>query len=392
MLKSEDKLKLELHGTWTSANMQSWMMLYAPLIGKDAAMLYQSLMTLATLPQTVKNHLLLSKISMLSMERMETQRVVLEQYLLIKSYYNANKHTYLYAIYMPKEGNEFLRHDVFGRLYMKQMGKQVYEFARKNFAGSQEDKEDYQEISMSMRSLMQDWDETKEQSFDELRPKHQEEMIYDFNFQVFLQDLSTMIFPQAQRTKENLHFIAEKAELYGISEKDMQKYVGKSVNVKTGILDRNKLIKFMQANKKDYDQIFDDPYQMPPIRFLQMKQHGVAVSSADQRLIDAVLSEKYHLQSEVINVLIEYVLERCNQVLSKSYVEKVAATWVRLNVDTAQKAKEVISLEGKEKKSYRAPVQKQLPSWYHDQDSVQKESEEIDAEALMQELRKLGES
>lgn len=392
MVRKEDKLRLELQGMITPAQSSSLLVLYAPLMGKDAVLLYESMLAIAALPQKVKNHLLVSKLCGLSMERLEEMREVLEQYLLLKTYYDAIHNAYIYELHMPKLGNDFLSHDVFGRLYMKQMGKQVYEFARKSYAPIIEDKSMYQDISVSMRSLMYDWNEKEEDSFHTMRPEKSNVISYAFNFDTFLHGLSDMIFPKSQRTKENLSFIAEKAGIYGITEKDMQLYVGKSINMKTSVLDRNKLLRFMQANKKDFEKAVKDPYKLPPVRFLQMKQQGVQVSSADQRLIDTILTEKYHLVPEVINALLEYVLERCNQVLSKSYVEKVASTWVRLHVDTLQKAQEVIASEGKETKTYKNPAQKQLPKWFHDQDSVKKASKEIKDEELLEKMKKLGES
>lgn len=392
MLKSEDRLKLELHGTMTMELFTSLQMLYAPLLGQDAMTLYQSLLALAALPNTIRNHLLISKISGLRAERIEVLREILEQYLLIKTYYDGTKNAYVYALYVPKEPGEFLRHDVFGRLYMKKMGKQVYEFARKSFATNYEDKSKYQEISSSMRNLLIDWDEQKEANFADLKPKQAIHKVpIDFNFDIFLSGLSTMLLPASQRTAENLAFIAEKASLYGISEKDMQQLVGKSMNLKTNTLDRNKLVHLMQKAKKEFTKTFDDPYQMPPIRFLQEKQNGIAVSSADQHLIDQILLEKYHLRPEVINVLIEYVLERCNQMLSKAYVEKVAATWVRLGVDSKEKAQEAIANEQKPNKTYQKTVDKKLPDWYQNQDLIEVPKEEVDTDALMEELRKLGE-
>ena len=391
MLKSEDKLTLELHGTLSSEGFSSLQMLYAPLLGKDALILYQTLLSLAMQPQKIRNHLLLQKISGIRMEHMEHCRGLLEQYLLVKTYFDGTRNAYIYGLYMPKSGSEFLRHDVFGRLYMKKMGKQVYEFARKNFAPLIVEKERYQEITTSMQRLM-DWDEQAEENFRDLRPLPSPTHALAFNFDIFLSGLSNMVFPQGERTAENLQFIAEKAAIYGIEEKDMQVFVGKSMNLKNNTLDRNKLVRFMQRAKKTYDKTFDDPYQMPPVRFLQSKQQGIPVSSADQRLIDDVLVEKYHLQSEVINVLLEYVLERCNQVLSKAYVEKVAATWVRQGVDTADKAQATILNETKEKKTYPTPVEKQLPKWFHDQDSVKAEEKNFDKEALKEKMRKLREN
>ena len=172
----------------------------------------------------------------------------------------------------------------------------------------------------------------------------------------------------------------------------MQKLVGRSMDLRQDRLDQKKLISLIQKSHQEYTKVLDDPYAMPPVRFLQAKQRGIAVSNADKKLIDDVLSERYQLKPEVINVLIEYVLERCHQEFRKSYVEKVAATWVRLEIDTKEKALSHIQEEPKENTYVRTKKEKQLPKWFHDQDSVEQEQEEdIDAEKLMERLRKLGE-
>ena len=55
------------------------------------------------------------------------------------------------------------------------------------------------------------------------------------------------------------------------------------------------------------------------------------------------------MQPDVVNVLIEYVLEKTNQKLTKSYVEKIAGEWVRLQIDTSQKAFEHIANDKQKK-------------------------------------------
>lgn len=386
----EDKLKLEVYGTLTPDLFASFQLLYAPLLGKDATQLYQVLLALSTQPQKVRNHVLLQRMCDSSMDLIEKSRLLLEQYLLVKTYYDGTKNAYLYAIYMPKCGNDFLRHDVFGRIYYHKMGKQIYEFTKKNFAYEYEEKASYQEITTSLQNLMSNWDDKQEQDFENLKPHiSSNEKPLSFNFDLFLSGLSNMILPEHERTAANLQFIAEKACIYGIHEKDVQMLVGKSMNLKTQKLDHKKLVSFMQKAKKEFTKKFDDPYLLPPVRFLQEKQHGVAVSISDQRLIDEVLIEKYKLQSEVVNVLLEYVLERCNQVLSKAYVEKVAATWVRLGVDTKESALAAIKNEKPSEKGYQKAVEKQLPEWFHNQDSISGEETSEDREKALAELRKL---
>lgn len=385
MLNREDRLKIEAVTSLHQEDMNILQLLYGPLIGRDALTLYETLAALAMMPQQIKNHLLIQKLCNQSCERIEENRILLEQYLLVKTYYDAAKNAYCYELYPPKSGDRFLTHDVFGRLYLRKMGKQVYEYMKRCFAPKDDGKENYREISAHMSALFHDWDEAQEESFDRLRPKVKQ-MPMHFDFDLFLNGLSAMVFPLRERTKENLDFIAEKADLYGIDEKEMQKLVGKSIDIKQNKLDHKKLIRYMQSSRREFVKQTEDPYALPPIRFLQEKQNGIAVSKSDQRLIDTLLYETYHLQPPVINVLIEYVLERCDQSLSRAYVEKVAGRWVRLGIDTKDKALALIAQEADKGKKNTA--KKALPQWFHDQEA-QGDEDVVDDAALMEELRKL---
>ncbi len=391
MLNKEDRLKITCTITLSHEHFLVLRTLYYPLLGNEALALYETLYALAKLPQKVKNHLLLTKLMKCSAAAIEEQRIRLEQFLLLKSYYDGTKNAYLYELLYPQRAQAFLAHEVFGRLYMDKLGKQAFEFMKKSFASGEENKEAYQDISAHMRDMLRDWDDTKEAQFASCKPILPSKPRF-FRFDKFLNGLSDMIFPQSERTKENLDFIAEKAELYGIDESEMQKLVGKSMNLKTNSLDRNKLVRCMQSSQKEFNQKLADPYDLPPIRFLQMKQNGIAVSKSDQRLIDQILNEKYHMTPQVINVLIEYVLEHNHQSLARSYVEKVAAAWVRLGIDTKEKA--IANSQAKEQADASVKTQrKQLPKWFYEQDVKEAEDkdEAISDEELMERLRKVRE-
>ena len=56
---------------------------------------------------------------------------------------------------------------------MKQMGKQVYEFAKRSFALPHENKDEYQDISLPFENIIQEgWEEKEEASFLALKPDH----------------------------------------------------------------------------------------------------------------------------------------------------------------------------------------------------------------------------
>ncbi len=132
-MQNSEKCKIEIIGEMTQERLASLTMLYYPLIGIDAFVLYQTFLAIGTRNQKIRNHLLIEKISGLSSEVIVKSRNILEQYLLVKTFYNCIENSYIYQIYMPKLGSEFLRHEVFGRLYLKSMGKQVYEFTKLGF-------------------------------------------------------------------------------------------------------------------------------------------------------------------------------------------------------------------------------------------------------------------
>lgn len=71
-----------------------------------------------------------------------------------------------------------------------------------------------------------------------------------------------------------------------------------------------------------------------PTKFLKLLQNGTTPAQADLRIIDS-LSKKFDLNNAVINAIIDYVLTMCDNVLSKYYAEKVAASIAREGITTA---------------------------------------------------------
>lgn len=393
-MRKEDKCRIEVCGEMTMDSYASFTMLYLPLIGNDAAILYHTLVSVGSRTPKIKNHILIQKISRLSMENMEKSRHVLEQYLLVKTFYDAAENRYLYKVFMPKDGNDFLRHEVFGRLYMKEMGKEVYEFHKQCFSKPYEDKSTYQEITIPFVNVIkEDWQDTQEDAFRKLKPKqnslYQNDIPLSFNYDRFLNGLSQIVFPSTARSEKNLRIIGELATIHGIDEITMRKLVSKSMDLKTNDLDVERL-KRKVRNTKPTVSIKEnkDPYQLPPVAFLQNLQHGVKVSRSDSYLIETLISE-YKMKPEVVNVLIEYVLKTKNQQFPKAYVEKVASTWVRLGIDTSEKALAQIKEETNKPVKTKNTNKQELPSWYQNPDEIKVDVDDFNEEELLKDLEVL---
>ena len=190
-----------------------------------------------------------------------------------------------------------------------------------------------------------------------------------------------------------MRFIAEMATIHGVKEEDMRKLVAQSMNLKRNVLDHEVLKKKVRNAKTSYEVKETNVYLLPPVRFLQQKQHGIEVTNSDKRLIE-VLMKEYKLQPDVVNVLLEYVLEKTNQRLTKSYVEKVAGMWIRLQIDTHEKALQLIEDEKNKQQSVSVKKIIELPDWFHqsnekEEDDTIEDENNFDKEAFLEKLNKL---
>lgn len=327
-------------------------LLYKPLIENDACMLYDLFLSLD------QTNITLEKLLMLYgsyANRFDASKKKLENYELIKTYYDPISRKNIIEVYPPLNAESFLNHDTFSRLFLNQCGSSHFDFVKLHF-NDEIDKTNYVDISEKMDlSCLESWTQEKEETYLNLKPE-EGKLKYDFDFETFLKG-ADRIFPMRYRTKENLSRIASLASIHGIDAVDMRKYVQRSINPNTHVFDFEKLKKQVYANQKIIKPT-DDPYKMSPVKFLQNKQQGAPVANADRKVIEKLI-KNYSFSNEVMNVLIEYCLNQTQQKFSKAYVEKVAASWIRLQVDSKEKALEVCRQENQVKKT--SP---KLPDWY----------------------------
>ena len=129
-----------------------------------------------------------------------------------------------------------------------------------------------------------------------------------------------------------------------------------------------------------------DPYDLPPVSFLQAKQNGAAVSLSDRKLLEH-LSVDMQFPPDVINVMIEYILKKSQNRLVKAFVDMVAGEWARDGVTTREQA---FAETRKQTVSYRSTKKEDVLPEYMSRD-MQNNSEERSAEeieALMKGLKK----
>lgn len=317
----------------SSEQRQSLNLLYGPLMGKNSICLYEFLDSIQNLVELEDVYLLLN----MNASQFDIARNRLEQYHLIETY--VHEGDMLILLYAPLLPDSFLCHETYSRLYLASVGAKCFDKVKAMLYKDKTVSSSYTKVESPLDvSILDSWNESKEIAFEKVKPTIKQK--YDFDFATLFKGMDR-IFPVRLRTSENLDRIAEMAKIYGIDAKDMRKYVQRSTNPSTHIFDLEKLKDMVMRNRKVME-VSKDPYKMSPVKFLQNKQNGIPVVKSDQALIERLCKE-FQFPIEVVNTLIEYTLQQTNQQFSRNYVEKVAASWVRLGVDSRKKALDIIN-------------------------------------------------
>lgn len=363
----------------SSEQRQSLNLLYGPLMGKNSICLYEFLGSIQNLVELEDVYLLLN----MNASQFDIARNRLEQYHLIETY--VHEGDMLILLYAPLLPDSFLCHETYSRLYLASVGAKCFDKVKAMLYKDKTVSSSYTKVESPLDvSILDSWNESKEIAFEKVKPTIKQK--YDFDFATLFKGMDR-IFPVRLRTSENLDRIAEMAKIYGIDAKDMRKYVQRSTNPSTHVFDLEKLKDMVMRNRKVME-VSKDPYKMSPVKFLQNKQNGIPVVKSDQALIERLCKE-FQFPIEVVNTLIEYTLQQTNQQFSRNYVEKVAASWVRLGVDSRQKALEIINespVENKrDKKMEKIVLDDKFYTQKEEKSDAQLEQEMLELQKMLKE-------
>lgn len=363
----------------SSEQRQSLNLLYGPLMGKNSICLYEFLGSIQNLVELEDVYLLLN----MNASQFDIARNRLEQYHLIETY--VHEGDMLILLYAPLLPDSFLCHETYSRLYLASVGAKCFDKVKAMLYKNKTVSSSYTKVESPLDvSILDSWNESKEIAFEKVKPTIKQK--YDFDFATLFKGMNR-IFPVRLRTSENLDRIAEMAKIYGIDAKDMRKYVQRSTNPSTHVFDLEKLKDMVMRNRKVME-VSKDPYKMSPVKFLQNKQNGIPVVKSDQALIERLCKE-FQFPIEVVNTLIEYTLQQTNQQFSRNYVEKVAASWVRLGVDSRKKALDIInqsSLENKrDKKAEKVVLDDKFYTQKEEKSDAQLHKEMLELQKMLKE-------
>lgn len=373
-LNKEDFYEVYLNSIISDFDHDTLTMLYQPIVGSHAISLY------LTLYADYKKKSDIASLEDLLLEMgiditiLTEAKNKLEGIGLIRTYYKKDKgQSFLkFVLYAPKTPKEFFDDILFKGLLISRIGeKKVQQYLRR-YKTKKLDLDGYNEISASFNDVFKSsLDEDVYSSTLNIVGGYGRKVIdvsKGFDNAKFLSSLENFnILPKAIK-KSDMKKISELALLYGVNEDIMGDYVSQAYRPNEKEKIDYDMVKDLCVKDKSYQVLrkngsnniaYSSTSKMgkkvemmqtySALDYLKIKQNNGAVSPSDVKLITE-LNESYGLNSSVINVLIDYCLERNNNQLSRTYVTKIAASINREGITSTLDAMNYLKQNSRRKK------------------------------------------
>ena len=354
--------------------------LYQPLLGQKAISLFVTLYS-ESRQSDFNEHRRLCKLMNLSIDEIEEAREVLEKYSLVKTFYNEVENEYVYRLIEPLSNEKFLNHAVFGLQYQNMVGLTEFEHAKKLYAPSSLKLRKFKDISAKLdREALSRISESEVKAFLDLKGEEvSEDKSFGFNsyfdYQAFIKPLTALSFPFEARTTESLRFIGRLSTMTNMDMNRLRELSCQSVNMDTKTLDKDRLLRAVLREEGKSVKAKPEGYSVDPFTFLLKKQEDLTVSKSSRTALEYLVNDT-NFSTEVVNILVEYVLDNNNGILYLPYVQSVAETFARNEVKSETEAKTLVKKLKKEKKtSVQREVRIHQPSYQKEEETEESEEE-----------------
>ena len=384
-LKVQDKYLVENTHDWV--DFKSVFKVYQRLIGSSAVTLYGYLFY-EDLNKNEKSHQDICDALNCTLAKLDQDFERLEQFNLIDIYVKYGTfNQYIYKINQPLSVLNFLKNDVFGRLYLKQVGASQYEYQLEEASTHCIALSEYEPIKHSIdKTFMQTWSAVEENSFNGSTEPIKVRTDLGFDIRSFLSECSQLLFPKRYRTESAIESIKEIGSIYGVSVSRMIELVGKCYAENETSLNVKRLRKLASNEMvQEYPKV-ESIYDYPPVLFLKKLRKDIEPTALEKYLLNQLVGTM-GLSPNVVNVLIESSYKSNHQVLNTRHVEMIGLQWATLNIKTVDQAKKQASTSFKSSSSSKRRVEK-----VSDYTSVEQKTLSFEEEnAIKEALSKIGE-
>ncbi|MBQ1304242.1 MAG: hypothetical protein IIY51_05030, partial [Erysipelotrichaceae bacterium] len=210
-IKGSNRYRVTQLLSLNNENLLALAVLYVPFIGTRGLSLYQML---AAEANRRSYEMTLDRIcTLLDMNINELAESIklLEQFKLLKTFYNRHDDSFRFELQPPLSVNKFLSHEVFSRLYAKKVGNRQYEITKTlHLTEKLQDENDLEVTSQFDISLFNSkWDMSDELNFSKVSRNDYQDIKPEFDINAFLRGFSMLQMPPEFRTRANLELIAQ---------------------------------------------------------------------------------------------------------------------------------------------------------------------------------------
>lgn len=357
--------------------------LYQPLIGAQSLQLYMMLTVEAKRMSRYLNPSSLSRlVSFLSMSLLDIEKAcrILEAIGLLKTYvkYDNDMTYYLYQLQSPLSVKAFFKNQILSSLLQESLSKEDFDKTVQYFKISIEDISTYEDVTAHFQDVFTIQHLKKKGKLlhyqeDFPQPTKQDVQI-SYDMELLYRSLAEYQISKTKLSKDDFTFAIQLAHVYSIDPLTLAGLIkdsmdSKSLNhdlLKTNIkkyydIDHmSKLTEVYHKQPLQYqtNQVEQSPLilhmkyldSITPYELLKDKQGGKEPIFHDLKIVETLMVQ-LGLKPAVVNVLIEYVLAKNDNRLSKSYCETIGASWARKNIQTAMDAYDELMNERKTSQS-----------------------------------------
>ena len=396
-VRLDDTYRVRCRSDLSSDRLVSFMMLYQPIIGGDGILVYLTLMAEARNQKESGHRRLFSLLQNISADTFERARKRLELNMLVRTYrrHYSDHDSYLYVLNLPLGPVDFMAAPSFHHMYVQAMGEKDAKLSERLLCQPSVSMLQYQEVTA--RNDEDERDISYQTEYTTVKPAYvfvgNEDDSINFDYSTFFMNATDLTFPPELHTEQILSQIGRNGTRYGISAQDMLHLVIKGINLSTNQFDPDLFDRVCAGYKTPKNRAIDDPYDLSPLSYLMSRQKGRPVAESDRRIID-YLAQQMQFPNDLTNVLIDYALKKCDNILNFNYVSKVAAAWVRKGIDTRQKALDYLNNDRKETRTKKPAAVKRniqevpMPAYWNTRNDYSRETMSDEKLKELQRLQK----
>ena len=382
VLANQDFLEVRLASLIADFDRDTLSNLYQPMIGFEALSLYMTLWSEANnerISPLCTHEQIFLRMRMPAGAFVEARKY-LEATGLLKTFVSKGQDfkIYHYELYAPKSPLGFFDDALLYGMLIKSIGENNANRLKNIYLI--EPKQDYgEEITAKFAEVFHP--QFNDDAFIEaantdnkVKGRNSGKIKGQFSYEQFFKKLSEISqIKDSAFHKSEMKEIERLATLNGVNEEDAAYLVNQlyeSDKEKGQRIDFDKLAKIMQEKtdykyrsrkvnraepnlmngESDLARKINLMEQKSPKDYLAVLQGGTKPATADLKVIND-LSKNYNLPNPVINAIVDYVLYKADNVLSRPYAEKVAVSLVRENIQTAVDAMNYLKKVDKKSRS-----------------------------------------